>query len=273
MNTRRQFLIKAPLGVLAATAACRDASQPEVPGAPASASNAPPGALGAATTPGTPPTFATAPSAGPPVSHATFAEAEKLMQVEMTPAERQQAADSWRSSMAQYFERRTGPRTVALTDADAPATVWNPSLPGVTSVTISDRFVRSVSNAPGSRLLIVTLCATVLRAIPATKPVSPARAPFESPSTSIGAFTELDVMFTMRPKPRFIMPSTVALMNSIGVSMLASTALIQSSRVQSRKSPKGGPPAFVTRISGAGHAASARARPDSDVASAITRCS
>ena len=97
---------------------------------------------------GAPPTFGTGPVSGPPVTTQTFAEAEKLVQVEMTPAERQQAAESWRSSMAQYFERRTGPRTVALTDADAPATVWNPSLPGVTSVTISDRFVRSVSNAP-----------------------------------------------------------------------------------------------------------------------------
>ena len=137
MNTRRRFLIQAPLGLLVASAACSEQSQ-----APASSTTAPPTAAGA------PPTFGTGPVSGPPVTTQTFAEAEKLVQVEMTPAERQQAAESWRSSMAQYFERRTGPRTVALTDADAPATVWNPSLPGVTSVTISDRFVRSVSNAP-----------------------------------------------------------------------------------------------------------------------------
>ena len=137
MNTRRRFLIQAPLGLLVASAACSEQSQ-----APASSPTAPLTAAGA------PPTFGTGPVSGPPVTTQTFAEAEKLVQVEMTPAERQQAAESWRSSMAQYFERRTGPRTVALTDADAPATVWNPSLPGVTSVTISDRFVRSVSNAP-----------------------------------------------------------------------------------------------------------------------------
>jgi Asp-tRNA(Asn)/Glu-tRNA(Gln) amidotransferase A subunit family amidase len=91
------------------------------------------------------------------VSPATFAEAEKLMQVTMTEAERQQAADSWRQLLAPYLERRTGPRKVAIADTDAPATLWNSMLPGVTSPlagqtrTISeveapstvDRFVRS----------------------------------------------------------------------------------------------------------------------------------
>ena len=38
------------------------------------------------------------------------------------------------------------------------------------------------------------------------------------------------------------MPSTVALISSIGVSMFASSALIQASRSHSRKSPGGGPP-------------------------------
>src|SRR3546814_11116469 len=76
---------------------------------------------------------------------------------------------------------------------------------------------------PGSRLLIVTLSITVLRARPATKPVRPARAPFESPRISIGAFTAPEVIFTMRPKRRSIMPSTVAMISSIGVSMLAHT--------------------------------------------------
>jgi hypothetical protein len=117
---------------------------------------------------------------------------------------------------------------------------------------------RSVSNWPGSRLLIVTLCSTVLRATPATKPVRPLRAPLDSPRMSIGAFTELDVMLTMRPKRRAIMPSTVALISSIGVSMFASIAAIQSSRVHSRKSPGGGPPALLTRMSTCGQAASAR---------------
>ena len=68
---------------------------------------------------------------------ATFAEAEKLMQVTMTPAERQQAADSWRTSLAPYLERRTGPRKVAIADTDAPATLWNPMLPGIAGRTVA----------------------------------------------------------------------------------------------------------------------------------------
>ena len=81
MNTRRQFLIRAPLGVLVAAAACRnDAPSSGTPTA-------------SPATPGAPPTFGTGAGSGPAVTPATFAEAEKLMQVTMTPAERQQAAD------------------------------------------------------------------------------------------------------------------------------------------------------------------------------------
>ena len=43
------------------------------------------------------------------------------------------------------------------------------------------------------------------RASPATKPVSPLRAPLDRPSISIGAFTEPEVMLTTRPKPRSAM--------------------------------------------------------------------
>ncbi len=127
MNTRRQFLIQAPLGLLGAVAACRGNDQ-----APASA---PP--------PGAPPTFGTAPAVGPDVSAATFAEAEKLAQVRMTAAERTQAAASWRTSMASMLERRTGPRKVALEPAVAPATRWNPAIAGATTGPERDRFVRT----------------------------------------------------------------------------------------------------------------------------------
>src|ERR1043165_4161516 len=130
MNTRRQFLIRPPLGVLVATAACRKESPP-------TNSQVTP------TTAGAPPTFGTGTGSGPAVTPATFAEAEKLMQVTMTPAERQQAADSWRTSLAPYLERRTGPRKVAIEATDAPATLWNPMLPGLTLSSSVDRFVRS----------------------------------------------------------------------------------------------------------------------------------
>src|SRR5256714_9876738 len=130
MNTRRQFLLRAPLGLLVAAAACHNETPPTNPqSTPATA--------------GAPPTFGTGKGSGPIVTPATFAEAEKLMQVTMTPAERQQASDSWRESLAPYLERRTGPRKVAIEATDAPATLWNPVLPGLVLSLSSDRFVRS----------------------------------------------------------------------------------------------------------------------------------
>ena len=48
------------------------------------------------------------------MSAATFATAEKLVQIELTAHERAQAAHNWRNSMAALYERRTGPRRVAL---------------------------------------------------------------------------------------------------------------------------------------------------------------
>jgi len=137
MNTRRQFLLHAPLGVLVTASACRNGATP-----PTQSQVTPPA--------GAPPTFGTGKGAGPIVTPATFAEAEKLMQVTMTPAERQQAADSWRESLAPYLERRTGPRKVAINDTDLPATVWNPMLPGLVLSSSVDRFVRS--NADGAQL-------------------------------------------------------------------------------------------------------------------------
>jgi Asp-tRNA(Asn)/Glu-tRNA(Gln) amidotransferase A subunit family amidase len=76
------------------------------------------------------------------VSPATFADAEKLVQVTMRPAEREMAAGSWRQSMAPLLERRVGPRKVALDDV-APATQWNPVLGGGTAGPTRDTFVRS----------------------------------------------------------------------------------------------------------------------------------
>ncbi|TMA27024.1 MAG: amidase [Deltaproteobacteria bacterium] len=73
---------------------------------------------------GMPPAFGTAPPVGPEVTPATFAEAEKLVQVEYSPQERAQAAGNWRESMAAVYERRTGPRKVAV--AEAPASRWIP---------------------------------------------------------------------------------------------------------------------------------------------------
>ena len=113
----------------AAAAACRKA-------APDSAATPPAGA---------PPAFGTAPDVGPPVSEATFAEAEKLVRFPLTPAERSQAAGNWRKSMAPNYEFRTGPRKFAPPPALAPATRWDPRLPGQNAMPSRDRFVRSAA--------------------------------------------------------------------------------------------------------------------------------
>ncbi len=140
MNTRRQFLITAPMGLLAATAGCRDR-------APAASGTAAAGTP-SGTTPGAPPTFGTLPEVGPEVTATSFAEAEKLVRISMRPADREMAAATWRRSMAAMLERRTGPRTVAIEPTIAPATRWNPAIPEVTPVAARDGFVRSSAD-PG----------------------------------------------------------------------------------------------------------------------------
>jgi len=116
--TRRRFLASGALGVLGATAGQRLVAQ--------SGANT----VNPALPPGAPPAFGTAPAAGPEVSPETFAQAEKLVEVELTAKDRAEAAGNWRQAMAPLYERRVGPRTVPLPDSVAPAAVWNPLLPG-----------------------------------------------------------------------------------------------------------------------------------------------
>jgi Asp-tRNA(Asn)/Glu-tRNA(Gln) amidotransferase A subunit family amidase len=125
-KSRRQFLTETSLGLLAAATVSRVTAQ--------QSADLPPGA---------PPAFGAGPAVGPEVSSSTFAEAEKLVQVEMTAAERAMAASSWRKTMAALYERRTGPRKVALEATLAPASRWNPVLPGLKAGPERDRFVRS----------------------------------------------------------------------------------------------------------------------------------
>ena len=113
-NSRRRLLGSASAALTALVTACRHKS--------ASASDAVP--------PGTPPAFGTSPDAGPPVSPSTFAEAEKLLQFELSSGEREMAAGNWRNSMAPLYERRTGPRKFSPPPSIAPASSWNPVLPG-----------------------------------------------------------------------------------------------------------------------------------------------
>ncbi|HEX8818056.1 MAG TPA: amidase [Terriglobales bacterium] len=129
-KSRRQFLAGS-LGMLGAAAALRGQAQ--------TPSNLPAGS---------PSAFGVGPAFGPEVSAGTFAEAEKLVQIEMMPAEQAEAASNWRTAMAPLYERRVGPKKVALEPTLSPATVWNPVLPGMKTLPAENRFVRSTGD-PG----------------------------------------------------------------------------------------------------------------------------
>ncbi|HEX4808377.1 MAG TPA: amidase [Bryobacteraceae bacterium] len=124
-KSRRKFLAHASLGLVAtASTATGDAQTADQP-------------------PGAPPAFNTSPAVGPLVSPSTFAEAEKLVQVTMTKPQRVMAAESWRTSMASLYERRTGPRKVALEPALAPWSQWRAALPGEDAGPAQNRFIRT----------------------------------------------------------------------------------------------------------------------------------
>ena len=130
-NSRREFLTRSTLALLGAAAGCGGKSQ-NVPAPPA----------------GAPPAFGTSPPVGPEVSPTTFSEAEKLVQINLTGAEREQAARSWRANIAAVYERRTGPRKVSLESAVVPYSQWDPVLPGEKRGPEHDRFIFNPSD-PG----------------------------------------------------------------------------------------------------------------------------
>jgi len=125
-QSRRQFLSATSLSFLGVAAASLGKAQvsSELP-------------------PGSPSAFGTGTPVGPEVSVTTFAETEKLMQVQLNEAERFMAAASWRKTMASLYERRTGPRKVALEATLAPASRWEPALAVHTMVPQRDRFIRT----------------------------------------------------------------------------------------------------------------------------------
>ena len=105
-------------------------------------------APGVQATPGAPPAFGTAPAVGPDVSVATFAEAEKLVQAQLSNKDRAQAAGNWRQAMAGLYERRVGPKKVAIEASVAPYSTWNPVLPGQSHGPSHDVFVRTTGAVP-----------------------------------------------------------------------------------------------------------------------------
>ncbi|MGH8126722.1 MAG: amidase, partial [Rhodanobacteraceae bacterium] len=124
MKARRDFLVRMPLALVGMLAAWKLRAQTTSPEA----------------VPGATPAFNTGEGTGPAVTQQTFADAEKLMQVSMSEAHREQAASSWRTAMAGTMERRVGPRRITLEAGLAPATVWNPELPGHDVGPTHDRF-------------------------------------------------------------------------------------------------------------------------------------
>jgi Asp-tRNA(Asn)/Glu-tRNA(Gln) amidotransferase A subunit family amidase len=123
-ESRRQFLKYSSLAVMGAAAGCAGKSQK-----PAEA------------TPGAPPAFGTSPPSGPAVSTSTFVEAEKLVQIELTQKDLDQAARTWRENMSSVIERRVGPRKLALEPELAPYSRWDPVLPGEKRGPETDRFI------------------------------------------------------------------------------------------------------------------------------------
>src|SRR5260370_17862234 len=129
MSESRRHFLNASLGLMGAAAACSNKQQTKTSEPPA----------------GAPPAFGTSPAVGPQVSPSTFAEAEKLVQFELTPAERSQAAGNWRNSLAPLYERRTGPRKVALETSVAPWSRCDPAA-GQKVGPDRDQFIRSTTN-------------------------------------------------------------------------------------------------------------------------------
>jgi Asp-tRNA(Asn)/Glu-tRNA(Gln) amidotransferase A subunit family amidase len=128
-KTRREFLAETSFGLVGAAVV---GAQQQKPGEPPA---------------GTPPAFGTGPAVGPEVSSGTFAEAEKVVQVEMSPADRGMVASSWRGNMAALYGRRAGPHKVTIEDAIAPYSHWDPILPGMKRGPERAHFVRSSNDA------------------------------------------------------------------------------------------------------------------------------
>src|SRR5216684_736161 len=138
-KSRRHFLTQTSLGLLGAAVASSSGAQAHANELAQEPAQLPPGA---------PPAFGTGPAVGPEVSPATFAEAEKLVQVQLSSADRTMAAQTWRVNLASVYERRTGPRTIALEPALAPWSRYHSVLPGQPAGPQRDQFIRTKSD-PG----------------------------------------------------------------------------------------------------------------------------
>jgi Asp-tRNA(Asn)/Glu-tRNA(Gln) amidotransferase A subunit family amidase len=132
-KSRREFLTQSTLTLLGAAAASTS-TLAQTPATPA--------------TPGAPPAFGTSPAVGPEVTPGTFADAEKLVQFPLTEKDRAQAAGNWRQAMAPLYERRIGPRKVAIPDTAVPYSRWDCTLPGMNPGPEKNEFIRTKFDGP-----------------------------------------------------------------------------------------------------------------------------
>lgn len=132
-HSRRSFLAKTSVGIVGTVMTVQSNAQEPAPPPPPRAPAPPP----------VPDTLPTADAVGAEISPATFVEAEKLVQVDLAVEERAQAAGNWRAAIAPIYERRTGPRKVALPPSLAPWSRWDPVLPGQKALPLRNQFVRS----------------------------------------------------------------------------------------------------------------------------------
>src|SRR5215468_4559752 len=135
-KTRREFLAEAAVGLagVAAGVAGVGAAETQEPSQQQPTSQQPAGA---------PPAFGTSQGVGPQVSPNTFTEAQKLVQVELTKPQLDQAASSWRGNLSEVYLRRVGPHKVELPASTVPYSSWNPALPGLKVGPQQNRFVRT----------------------------------------------------------------------------------------------------------------------------------
>ncbi|MGZ6139650.1 MAG: amidase [Myxococcaceae bacterium] len=126
-KSRRRFLAEGVLALAGVAAGAAEAA----PDAGTSASSGT-GSIFS----GTPGDAASAP--GPAITADTFAHAEPLMRVSMTPAQRTLAAESWNLNIGPFFARRDFP----LGD-EVPGMVWNPVLRGTGRMPKKNQLVRS----------------------------------------------------------------------------------------------------------------------------------
>jgi len=138
-KSRRHFLTQTSLGLLGAAVATNTSGQVHADELRQDPAQLPPGA---------PPAFGTGPAVGPEVSPVTFAQAEKLVQVNLSTADRALAAETWRVNLASLYERRTGPHTIALEPTLAPFSRYHSVLPGQSAGPQRDQFIRTKSD-PG----------------------------------------------------------------------------------------------------------------------------